>query len=72
MAEKCFELVPRDRDRNVCVMYSLILLPTEAVPVLEEKRDKKNPNKPYNSNNSKIVLKLLTKVVDVHMRLFAV
>ena len=72
MAEKCFELVPHDWDRTICVLFLLVLLPVETDPVPKERCSKKNLDKPGSSSSSKIVLTLLTKVVAVHVGLFAV
>ena len=53
-------------------MFSLILLPAEANPVLEEGRDKRYPGRPHSSGGSKVILTLLTEVVAVHVELSAV
>ena len=70
--EERLELVPRDRDRGLCVMSPLVLLPAEADPVSEEKRGKGNLGRPRSSSGSKVVLTLLTEVVAVHVGLSAV
>ena len=72
LTEECLELVPRDRDRSVCVMSPLVLLLAEANPVLEERRGKKDPGRPHSSSGSEIVLTILTEVVAVHVGLSAV
>ena len=72
LSEECFELVPRDRDRGFGIMFPLVLLPTEADPVPQERRGKGNPGRSRGSSGSKIVLTLLTKVVAVHVGLSAV
>ena len=48
--EECLELVPRDRNRSVCVMFLLILLPAEADPVPEEGCSKENLGRPRSSS----------------------
>ena len=72
LLEECLELVPRNRDRGVCVMSLLVLLPAEADPILEERRGKGNPSRPRSSSGSKTVLTLLIEVVAVHVGLIAV
>ena len=67
LAEECLKLVLCDRDRSVCVMFLLVLLPTEANLVSEERHGKENLGKPRSSNGSKVVLTLLTEVVAVYM-----
>ena len=66
-AEKCFKLVPRDRDRSVYVISPLVLLSVEANLVPEEGHDKENPGRRRSSSDSEIVLTLLTKVVAVYV-----
>ena len=70
--EERLELVLRDRDRGLCIMSPLILLPAEADPVPEKRRGKENSSRPRGSGGSKIVLTLLTKVVAIHVGLSAV
>ena len=70
--EERLKLVPRDWDRNLCVMSLLVLLPAEADPVPKEKRGKGNLGKSCSSGGSKVVLTLLTKVVAIHVGLSAV
>ena len=70
--EERLKLVPRDRDRGLCVMSLLVLLPAEADPVLEERCGKGNPGRPRGSSGSKVVLTLLTEVVAVHVGLSAI
>ena len=70
--KECLELVPRDRDRSVCVMSLLVLLPAEANPVPEEGRGKRNLGRLHSSSDSKVVLALLPEVVAVYMGLPAV
>ena len=70
--EERLELVPRDRDRGIGVMFPLVLLPAEADPVPEERRGKGNSGRPRGSSGSKVVLTLLTEVVAVHVGLSAV
>ena len=53
-------------------MSPLILLPAEVDLVPKEERCKKNLVSHYSSSNSKVVLKLLIKVVEVHVELFAI
>ena len=67
-AEEHFELIPRDKDKSLCVMSPLVLLPAEAGPIPEERRAKGNLGRPRSSNGSKIVLTLLTEVVVVYVR----
>ena len=71
-AEERLELVPGDRDRGIGVMSPLILLLAEANLVPEERRSKRNPDRPCSSGGSKVVLTLLTEVVVVHVGLSAV
>ena len=47
-------------------MSPLVLLTTEADPVSEEERDKRNLGRPRSSSGSKVVLTLLTEVVTVY------
>ena len=72
LAEERLELFPRDRNRSVCVMSPLVLLPAEADPVPQERRGKGNPGRSRGSSGSKVVLTLLTEVVAVHVGLPAV
>ena len=72
LAEKRLELISHNRNKSVCVMSPLVLLPTEADPVSEKRRGKKNLGKPRSSSNSKIVLTLLTEVIAVHVRIPAI
>ena len=69
--EKYFKCVLHNRDRAVCILLLIVLFPAETDPVPEERRGKKNLDKPYNSSASKIVLKLLTEVIVVYVGLFA-
>ena len=71
-AEERLEFVPGDRDRGVGVMSPLVLLPSEANPVPEERRSKGDLGRPRSSSSSEIVLTLLTKVVAIHMGLSAI
>ena len=48
------------------------MLPAETDPVPEEKRGKKDPGRLRSSSNSKIVFRLLIKVISVHMGLSAI
>ena len=72
MSKECFELVLRNWDRDICVMFLLILLPAEADLVPKEGRDKKNLGRLRSFSGSKIVFTLLTKVVAVHWGLSAI
>ena len=72
MLEKRLELIPHDQDKVVCVLLPLVLLPAETDPVLEERHGKKNLDRSHSSSGSKIVLKLLTKVVAIHVGLSAI
>ena len=72
LAEECLELVPRNRDKSLCVMSPLVLLPAEADPVSKEGRCKENLGKLCSSSDSKVVLTLLTEVIAIHMGLSAV
>ena len=53
-------------------MSPFVLLTTEADPVPEERRGKRNPGRPCSSSGSKIVLTLLTEVVAVYGGLLVV
>ena len=53
-------------------MSPLILLPTEADPVLEEGHGKGNLGRLRSSGSSKVVFILLTEVVAIHIGLSAV
>ena len=46
-----------------------MLLPAETYPVLEERRGKKNLVSIRSSKNGKVILKLLTEIVAVHVGL---
>ena len=72
MLEESFKLVPRDRDKDVYVISSLILLPAEADLVPKERRKKRYPGRLRSFSGSKIVLTLLIEVVAVHVRLSVV
>ena len=61
--EKYFKHILYDRDRVVCVLFLLELLPAEIDPVLKEKCDKKNLIRLSSFSNDKIVLILLTAKV---------
>ena len=67
--EERLELVLRDRDKGVCILSPLVLLPAEANPVPEEEHGKKNLRRLRNSSSSKVVLGLLTEGVKVHVGL---
>ena len=71
-AEEYLELVPRDWDKRVYIMFPLVLLPAKTDPVPKEGCGKKNLDRLRSSSGSKIVLILLTEIVAVHMRLSAV
>ena len=70
--EKRLELAPRDCDRAICVLISLILLLEEVDLILEEGHDNKNSVSPFSSSGGKIVLTLLTEVVLFYVGLFVV
>ena len=70
--EEHLELVPRDRDKDICIMFPLILLPIEADSIPEEGCGKENPSRLRSSNSSNIVLILLTEVIAVHVGLSVV
>ena len=69
MAEERLELIPRNRDKAVCVLLPLVLLQTETDLVPEDGHGKKNSGRPRSSSGSKVVLTLLTEVVVVHVGL---
>ena len=72
LAEKRLELVPGNQDRAVCVSLPFILLLAETDPIPKERYGKGNLVSSRSPSGSKIVLTLLTEVVAVHVRLFAV
>ena len=72
LMEERLELVPRDWDRNLCIISPLILLPAKADPVLEEGRGKENLDRLRGSGGSKVVFTLLTEVVTVYVGLSVV
>ena len=72
VVEEGLELVPSDRDRAVTISLPLVLLPTQADPVPEERRSKGNLGRPHSSTGSEIVFTLLTEVEAVHVGLFAI
>lgn len=72
LVEKSLELIPRDWNKAVYILLSLILLLLEPDPVLEKKQGKRNFVSLPSYRSSKVVFILLTKVVSLHMRLFAI
>lgn len=72
LVEKSLELIPRDWIKAVYILLSLILLLLEPDPVLEKKQGKRNFVSLPSYRSSKVVFILLTKVVSLHMRLFAI
>lgn len=72
MVKKCFKFIPRAQDKAVCILFSFILVLTEANLVLEEGYGKKNLVNPSRSNNGKIVFTLLTEVVILYVGLFII
>lgn len=69
--EECLKLVLCGRDRVLCILFLLILLPVEADLILKERRGKRNLISVVSFNVDKVVLILLTEFVVFHER-FAV
>ena len=67
--EERLELISRNRDKAVCVLLLLVLLPAETDPVLEKGCGKKNLGRPHSSNDSKVVFTLQTEIVAVYVGL---
>ena len=70
--EEYLKLVLCNWDKAICVLFPLILLPTEANLVLKEGCGKKNLVKAFNSNSDKIIFTLLIKVEIFYMGFSAV
>ena len=70
LMKKCFELVPCDQDKTVCVLLPFVLLLVEGDPVMKEKHGKKNVVSFSSCNSSKIVLTLLIEVIALYVELF--
>ena len=72
LLEERLELVPRDRDKSICVISPPILLPAEPDPIQEDGHSKENLGKPHSSSGSKVVFTLLIEIIAVYIRLPAV
>lgn len=67
--EKYLKLLLRDRNRAVCTLLLLVLLPAKTDLVIKEKYRKTNLVSPPSFGSGIVVFILLTKVVAFHMRL---
>lgn len=72
LAKEHFELIPCKQKRAICIMLLLVLLAAKTNPVLEERYGKKNLVNLFSSSCGKIFFTLLTEVVILYMRLFAI
>lgn len=70
--EKRLKLVLYDHNRVVCILFLFVLLSTKADSVLKKRRSKKNLIRAFNSNGSKIILILITKILAFYLRFFVV
>lgn len=70
--EERFKLIPKDRDKAVCVISLIILLPADADLVPKKRCNKRNFVSSRSPSGSEIVLKLLTEVITVYVRLYAI
>ena len=67
LSKKCFEFVLSKGSNPVPLNLSLVLLPAEIDPILEEKSCKKHALVARGTGRVKIVFTLLTEVVILHM-----
>lgn len=66
---KYFELVPGNQDRAISFQFSFILLPIKANLISKKKSCKRDLICPNDSSSGKVVLKLLTEGIILHIRL---
>ena len=66
-AEKYLELVLRDRDKAVYILFLLILLLAKTDLILKERHNKENLVNNFNFSNGKVILTLLIKVVAFYI-----
>ena len=71
-AKKRFEPILGDQSNAVGVLLSPVLLSANIDSVLKERCVKKNLVSPLSSSGGKVVFTLLTEVVALHIRLFAI
>lgn len=60
--EGCLKLVPSNKDKVICILFSLVLLLAKADLVFKKKYSKENFVRTLGFGNGKIIFILLTKI----------
>ena len=69
MVEECLELVSRNWNKAIYILFLLVLLLAKTDLVPKERYSKGNIDKPHSSNGSKVIFILLIEVEIVYVGL---